>query len=177
MRGVCWRMLPGFLGILGSREWPEGVAAELHWRTAQTSGPDARASQRLEFRGHGKVDPLAFRFTLIPFADEGAPGAVSAFFTYQFGAWRFKQSVTTWTLDAGRRAYIPEPSWIGTSYRMLSGSGYRMASLLQFNHPNGWSWLAMVVRSNRPAALEVGDNMLTLTSAQTEFNLSIRMNL
>jgi hypothetical protein len=27
------------------------------------------------------------------------------------------------------------------------------------------------------AALEVGDNMLTLTSAQTEFNLSIRMNL
>ena len=52
-----------------------------------------------------------------------------------------------------------------------------MASLLQFNHPNGWSWLAMVVRSNRPAALEVGDNMLTLTSAQTEFNLSIRMNL
>ena len=102
---------------------------------------------------------------------------VSAFFAYQFGAWRFKQSVTTWTLDAGRRAYIPEPSWIGTSYRMLSGSGYRMASLLQFNHPNGWSWLAAVVRSNRPAALEVGDNMLTLTSAQTEFNLSIRMNL
>ena len=55
--------------------------------------------------------------------------------------------------------------------------GYRMASLLQFNHPDGWSWLAAVVRSNRPAALEVGDNMLTLTSAQTEFNLSIRMNL
>ena len=165
------------LWIKCRREWPEGVAAELHWRTAQTSGPDARASQRLEFRGHWKVDPLAFRFTLIPFADEGAPGAVSAFFAYQFGAWRFKQSVTTWTLDAGRRAYIPEPSWIGTSYRMLSGSGYRMASLLQFNHPDGWSWLATVVRSNRPAALEVGDNMLTLTSAQTEFNLSIRMNL
>ena len=165
------------LWIKCRREWPEGVAAELHWRTAQTSGPDARASQRLEFRGVWKVDPLAFRFTLIPFADEGAPGAVSAFFAYQFGAWRFKQSVTTWTLDAGRRAYIPEPSWIGTSYRMLSGSGYRMASLLQFNHPNGWSWLAAVVRSNRPAALEVGDNMLTLTSAQTEFNLSIRMNL
>jgi hypothetical protein len=41
----------------------------------------------------------------------------------------------------------------------------------------GWSWLVAVVRSNRPAALEVGDNMLTLTSAQTEFNLSIRMNL
>jgi len=37
--------------------------------------------------------------------------------------------------------------------------------------------LVAVVRSNRPAALEVGDNMLTLTSAQTEFNLSIRMNL
>jgi hypothetical protein len=64
-------MLPGFLGIIGSREWPEGVAAEVHWRTAQTSGPDARASQRLEIRGHWKVDPLAFRFTLIPFADEG----------------------------------------------------------------------------------------------------------
>ena len=165
------------LWIKCRREWPEGVAVEVHWRTAQISGPDARASQRLEFRGHWKVDPLVFRFTLIPFADEGAPGAVSAFFAYQFGAWRFKQSVTTWTLDAGRRAYIPEPSWIGTSYRMLSGSGCRMASLLQFNHPDGWSWLAAVVRSNRPAALEVGDNMLTLTSAQTEFNLSIRMNL
>ena len=35
-------------------EWPEGVAVEVHWRTAQTSGPDARASQRLEFRGTGR---------------------------------------------------------------------------------------------------------------------------
>jgi hypothetical protein len=64
-RGGQWRALLGGhrlgwgnrsdvhpLWIKCRREWPEGVAAEVHWRTAQTSRPDARASQRLEFRGH-----------------------------------------------------------------------------------------------------------------------------
>ena len=159
------------------REWPEGKALEVHWRTAQTLGPDARLSQRLEFRGHWKSDPLVLRFTLVPFADRGGPGAASAFIAHRFGAWRLKQSVTVWTLDAGRRAYIPEPSWTGTSYRMISGSGHRLASVLQCKHPSGWTWLAAVVRSNRPAEGEISDNMLTLTSAQTELSLSIRMSL
>ena len=159
------------------REWPEGKAIEVHWRAAQTEGPDARSSQRLEFRGHWKSDPLVLRFTIVPFADEGGPGASSAFISHRFGTWRFKQSVTVWTLDTGRRAYIPEPSWTGTSYRMISGSGYRLVSVLQRKHPSGWTWLASIVRSNRPAEGEISANMLTLTSAQTELSLSIRMSL
>ena len=159
------------------REWPEGKAIEVHWRAAQTEGPDARSSQRLEFRGRWKSDPLVLRFTVVPFADEGGPGAMSAFMSHRFGAWRFKQSVTVWTLDSGRRAYIPEPSWTGTSYRMISGSGYRLASVLQRKHPSGWTWLVGMVRSNRPAEGEISGNMLTLTSAQTELSLSIRMSL
>ena len=102
---------------------------------------------------------------------------MSAFMSHRFGAWRFKQSVTVWTLDSGRRAYIPEPSWTGTSYRMISGSGYRLASVLQRKHPSGWTWLVGMVRSNRPAEGEISGNMLTLTSAQTELSLSIRMSL
>ena len=74
--------------------------------------------------------------------------------------------------------WVQDVPWIQTaSVDVLSGSGYRMASLLQFNHPNGWSWLAAVVRFNRPAEEEISANMLTLTSAQTELSLSIRMNL
>ena len=159
------------------REWLEGKAIEAHWRAAQTEGPDARASQRLEFRGHWKSDPLTLRFTLVPFADRGGPGVASAFIAHRFGSWRFKQSVSVWTLDAGRRAYIPEPSWTGTSYRMISGSGHRLTSVLQCKHPSGWTWLAAIVRTNRPAEGETSANMLTLTSAQTELSFSIRMGL
>ena len=49
------------LWIKCRREWPEGVAVEAHWRTAQTSGPDVRASQRLEFRGHWCLNLSSFR--------------------------------------------------------------------------------------------------------------------
>lgn len=165
------------LWIKLKREWPDGMAVEVHWRTAQSKGPDIRASQRLELRGHWKLDPLALRMTVVPFADEGAPGAVSAFASHQFGAWRFKQSFAVWTLGDGRRAYIPEPSWTGTSYRMITGSGYRLASVLQCKPSSAWTWLVAVVRSNLPADGGGNPNMLTLTSAQTEWKLSMRMSL
>ena len=82
-----------------------------------------------------------------------------------------------WTFDAGRRAYIPEPSLAGTPYRMITGSGYRLVSVLQRKVLSGFTWLVAVAYSNRPGNPEVSENMLTLTSAQTEFSLSIRMNL
>ncbi len=165
------------LWVKVKKEWSGGHALEVHWRSAQSKGHDAKERERLEFRWQWKVNPSVIRFTLIPSADAQAPGAVSAFVSHQFKAWKLKQSFTVWTFDAGRGAYIPEPTWTGTTYRMIAASGHRWASVLQCKRPSGWTWLLAVSRSNRPADVEGNGNMLTLTSAQTEFNISMRMSL
>ncbi|MBO75753.1 MAG: hypothetical protein CMD33_10815 [Flavobacteriales bacterium] len=165
------------LWVKWKKVWSESHTAEVHWRTAQSDNKDVRARQRLELRWQWKVEPLVIRFMVIPYADERAPGAASAFISHQFGSWRLKQSFTVWTFNAGRRAYIPEPSLAGTPYRMITGSGYRLASVLQRKVLSGFTWLVAVAYSNRPGNPEVSENMLTLTSAQTEISLSIRMNL
>lgn len=159
------------------REWPGGQTAEVQWRAAQSRDLEMGRKQRLEFRGQWKSDSVAIRFLIVPFADAQAPGAVSAFLSCKFGNWRLKQSYSVWAIDTGRRAYISEPNWSGSSYRMITGTGHRLSSVVQCEHPTGLTWLLAVVRSNVPTEAESVQDMLTLTSAQTELRLSLRLSM
>ena len=81
-----------------------------------------------------------------------------------------------WSLDCqGQQpGWMLEVPWIQSqSVQVQTWS----AAVLQCKHPSGWTWLASVVRSNRAAEGEISANMLTLTYAQTELSLSIRMSL
>ena len=80
-------------------------------------------------------------------------------------------------MPTGRRAYIPEPSLAGSTYRLLSESGHRWALALERKVEPALDVRCLVSRSDVPLPLLPDTDMLTPTYAQSQVQLSIRLNM
>lgn len=159
------------------KEWRRGKSGEVHWRMAPSKYGVGHHLRRLEFRGQWKSETVSTRLVWVPFLDAAHPGACAWSMSLRGGAWRFRYSVSVWSMPTGRRAYIPEPSLAGSTYRLLSQSGHRWVFALDRKVESALELRFLVSRSDDAQTVLSDADMLTPTYAQSQFQLSIRLNM
>lgn len=159
------------------KEWIHGKSAEVHWRMAPSKSGTGLHLRRLEFRGQWKTEAVSTRMVCVPFFNAAHPGACAWSMSLRSGAWRCRCAVSVWSMPTGRRAYIPEPSLAGSSYRLLSQSGHRWALVLEREVEPALDVRFLVSRSEDSEPALADADMLTPTYAQSQFQLSIRLNM
>lgn len=159
------------------KEWSRGKSVEVHWRMAPSKHSAGHHLKRLEFRGQWKTDAVSARLVWVPFLDARCPGACTWSMSLRNETWRCRYAVSVWSMPTGRRAYIPEPSLAGSTYRLLSESGHRWALALERKVEPALDVRCLVSRSDVPLPLLPDTDMLTPTYAQSQVQLSIRLNM
>lgn len=159
------------------KEWSSAASAEVHWRMAPSTHGTGHHLRRLEFRGQWKTDAVSTRLVWVPFLDAVRPGACAWSMSLRSGEWRCRFAAAVWSMPTGRRAYVPEPSIAGTAYRLLSQSGHRWALALERKVEPALDVRFLITRSDDAQPVLSDADMLTPTYAQSQVQLSIRLNM